>query len=90
VPRDPEVREYDPPRALYGGPDGLDVVRGIAVSAAALLRPGGTFVVEHSDAQGEPGGESGVPFVLREHGFLAVRDLPDLAGRDRVTVAVRA
>lgn len=91
VPRDPEVREYDPPRALYGGHDGLDVVRGIAVSAAALLRPGGLLVVEHSDAQGEPGGTGGVPFVLREQGsYVEVRDLPDLAGRDRVTTAVRA
>jgi release factor glutamine methyltransferase len=91
VPRDPEVRDYDPPRALYGGHDGLDVVRGIAVSAAALLRSGGVVVIEHSDQQGESGGASGVPAVLREHGaFTAVRDLPDLAGRDRVTVAVRA
>ncbi len=90
VPREPEVREYDPPRALYGGADGLDVVRGIAVSAAALLRPGGVLVVEHSDAQGEGGGEAGVPFVLREHGFLHVQDHVDLAGRDRVTTAVRA
>jgi release factor glutamine methyltransferase len=90
VPRDPEVRDYDPPRALYGGHDGLDVVRGIAVAAAALLRPGGTVVIEHSDQQGEQGGVSGVPHVLREHGaFAEVRDLPDLAGRDRVTVAVR-
>jgi release factor glutamine methyltransferase len=90
VPRDPEVRDYDPPRALYGGHDGLDVVRGIAVAAAALLRPGGALVIEHSDQQGESGASSGVPHVLREHGaFAAVRDLPDLAGRDRVTVAVR-
>ena len=91
VPREPEVRDYDPPRALYGGYDGLDVVRGIAVSAAALLRPGGLLVIEHSDAQGEPGGSAGVPFVLRENGsYLEVRDLPDLAGRDRVTTAIRA
>ncbi len=90
VPRDPEVREYDPPRALYGGHDGLDVVRGVVVTAAALLRTGGVVVIEHSDQQGESGGESGVPHVLREHGaFAAVRDLPDLAGRDRVCVAVR-
>jgi len=91
VPRDPEVRDYDPPRALYGGHDGLDVVRGIAVSAAALLRPGGLLVIEHSDEQGESGGEGGVPHVLREHGdYLDVVDHPDLAGRDRVTTAVRA
>jgi release factor glutamine methyltransferase len=91
VPRDPEVRDYDPPRALYGGHDGLDVVRGIANSAAALLRVGGLLVIEHSDEQGESGGEGGVPHVLREHGgYLDVVDHPDLAGRDRVTTAVRA
>jgi len=91
VPRDPEVAQYDPPRALYGGHDGLDVVRGIATSAAALLRPGGVLVVEHSDAQGEDGGESGVPAVLREHGsWVDVVDHPDLAGRARTTTAVRA
>ena len=91
VPRDPEVAQYDPPRALYGGHDGLDVVRGIAVAAAALLRPGGVLVVEHSDAQGETGGASGVPQVLREHGgYVEVVDHQDLAGRDRTTTAVRA
>ncbi len=91
VPRDPEVRDYDPPRALYGGFDGLDVVRGLAVAAAALLRPGGVLVLEHGDAQGESGGRVGVPSVLREHGgFLDVVDHVDLAGRDRVTTAVRA
>jgi release factor glutamine methyltransferase len=91
LPRDPEVREYDPPRALYGGPDGLDVVRALADAAAALLRPGGVLVLEHGDAQGESAGESGVPHVLREHGsFVDVTDLPDLAGRDRTTTARRA
>ncbi|MFN8170153.1 MAG: peptide chain release factor N(5)-glutamine methyltransferase [Candidatus Nanopelagicales bacterium] len=91
VPRDPEVRDYDPPRALYGGPDGLEVVRGLAVAAAALLRPGGVLVMEHGDAQGESAGELGVPHVLREHGaFVDVADVPDLGGRDRVTTARRS
>jgi len=91
VPREPEVAQYDPPRALYGGHDGLDVVRGIAVASAVLLRPGGVLVVEHSDLQGESGGGSGVPQVLRDHGgYLDVVDHQDLAGRDRTTTAVRA
>jgi release factor glutamine methyltransferase len=82
---------YDPPRALYGGPDGLDIVRGLAVAAAALLRPGGLLVVEHADTQGESGGEHGVPHVLRSTGcYDDVDDHPDLAGRDRTTTALRA
>lgn len=90
VPRDPEVAQHDPPRALFGGPDGLDVVRGLAVAAAALLRPGGVLVVEHGDEQGERAGAAGVPHVLREHGaFRDVDDHVDLGGRDRATTAVR-
>jgi release factor glutamine methyltransferase len=89
-PRDPEVREYDPAKALYGGPDGLDVVRAVAVSAAALLRAGGVLVMEHGEAQGESAGQLGVPAVLREAGYLDVLDRVDLAGRDRYTVASRA
>ena len=42
VPRDPEVRLFDPEPALYGGADGFDVVRVISRRAAELLRPGGT------------------------------------------------
>jgi methylase of polypeptide subunit release factors len=36
-----EVADHDPPLALWGGPDGLDVVRGLLVTAARLLRPAG-------------------------------------------------
>jgi release factor glutamine methyltransferase len=88
-PRDPEVREFDPPTALYGGPDGLDVIRAVAVSAGALLRPGGTLVMEHGDTQGESAGDLGVPAVLRAAGYCRVEDRIDLAGRDRYAVAVR-
>jgi release factor glutamine methyltransferase len=65
IPREPEVRDHDPDLALYGGPDGLQVVRPLADQAALLLRPGGLFLVEHADVQGEDAGESGVPAVLR-------------------------
>lgn len=91
VPQDPEVREHDPRLALYGGPDGLDVVRALAGTAAALLRPGGTLVVEHADVQGE--GEGGVPDILRTGPTAAawtdVADHRDLARRPRYTTAVR-
>jgi release factor glutamine methyltransferase len=95
VPREPEVRDHDPALALYGGPDGLDVVRLLARQAAQLLRPGGLLVVEHADVQGEAGGESGVPSVLRaqrDHAggsWTDVLDHLDLAGLPRFTTAVR-
>lgn len=65
IPREPEVRDHDPGLALYGGPDGLEVIRPLAHQAALLMRPGGLLLVEHADVQGEDGGESGVPAVLR-------------------------
>ncbi len=41
-----DVQRFEPRRALDGGPDGLDVVRGIVVAASAVLRPGGWLLVE--------------------------------------------
>lgn len=91
VPRDPEVANFDPPTALYGGSDGLEVVRCLTVTAARLLRAGGTLAVEHGDEQGEDHRTAGVPGVLRASGwFVDVHDVADLNGRPRVTVARRA
>jgi release factor glutamine methyltransferase len=50
----PEVCEFDPRRALDGGPDGLDYYRAIAASAPALLSPHGVLVVELGAGQAEP------------------------------------
>jgi release factor glutamine methyltransferase len=84
VPR--EVAEHDPPLALWGGPDGLDVVRGLLVTAVRLLRPGGALGIEHADQQG-----GSLPALVRAHGgFVDVEDHPDLAGRPRFTTARRA
>ncbi|WP_235003095.1 peptide chain release factor N(5)-glutamine methyltransferase [Blastococcus haudaquaticus] len=80
-----EVAEHDPPLALWGGPDGLDVVRGMLSVAARLLHPGGWLGIEHADQQG-----GAVPAVVRAHGgFTDVEDHPDLAGRPRFTTARR-
>ena len=84
VPR--EVADHDPPLALWGGPDGLDVVRGLLVTAARLLRPGGRLGIEHADAQG-----SALPALVRASGpWIQVTDHPDLAGRPRFTTARRS
>jgi len=90
VVRDPEVREHDPARALYGGPDGLRVIRGAVDSAAVLLRPGGQVVIEHSDDQGDKAGDDGVPGLLRNDSrWRDVTDHLDLARRPRFTTATR-
>jgi release factor glutamine methyltransferase len=42
----PEVRDFDPRRALDGGPDGLAAYRAIAADARRLLAPEGVLVLE--------------------------------------------
>ncbi|SEO91345.1 peptide chain release factor N(5)-glutamine methyltransferase [Trujillonella endophytica] len=81
-----EVADHDPPLALWGGPDGLDVVRGLLGTAARLLRTGGALGIEHADQQG-----TALPALVRAHGgWDDVADHPDLAGRPRFTTARRA
>ena len=97
VPRDPEVREHDPALALFGGPDGLHVIRGLVRQAAALLHPGGLLVIEHADVQGEDAGPHGVPGLLRAQRdpsdgrppWRDVHDHLDLTGLPRFTSALR-
>jgi release factor glutamine methyltransferase len=64
IPREPEVRDHEPAMALYGGDDGLDVVRALLRTAAVLIRPGGLLVIEHADVQGLAAGARGVPGVV--------------------------
>ena len=86
IPRDPEVRDHDPAIALFGGADGLDIVRRVVEQAAKLLRPGGLLLIEHGDEQGFPSDGLGVPGVVaRAPEFEATADHADLAGRPRVT-----
>ena len=85
IPRDPEVRLWDPPAALYGGPDGLDVVRVLSGVGRRLLRPGGMLVLEHGEWQGAP-----IRELLTADGWRAAATHPDMTLRDRATTAVRA
>lgn len=86
VPRDLEVREHDPQRALYGGgQDGLDLPRIVIERAAALLRPGGLLVMEHADVQGEA-----TRCLAAAHGgYEQIETARDLTGRDRFLIAHR-
>jgi release factor glutamine methyltransferase len=47
----PEVREYEPSVALFGGEDGLDGLRSVLEGAVARLAPGGCLVMEFGCGQ---------------------------------------
>ncbi|WP_159839212.1 peptide chain release factor N(5)-glutamine methyltransferase [Nocardia sp. CY41] len=82
---DPEVAEHDPSVALFGGPDGLAVIREMIPNITRLLRPGGATAIEHDDTNG-----SGVAALLTATGaFTDVVEHPDLAGKPRFVAATR-
>ncbi len=81
----PEVGEYDPATALWGGADGMAAVRVVEATARRLLRPGGLVAVEHGAQQG-----AAVYWVFAEEdGWQQTRNHLDLAGRDRFVTAAR-
>ncbi|WP_426515905.1 peptide chain release factor N(5)-glutamine methyltransferase [Diaminobutyricibacter sp. McL0618] len=84
IPRDPEVRLFDPEHALYGGADGLDIVRAVSQTALRLLRPGGTLVIEHGELQGAQ-----IRALLAADGWRASATHRDFTTRDRATTAIR-
>jgi len=78
----PEIVDWEPGVALFGGADGLEVIREIARGAAAWLRPGGLFAVEVGLGQAEA-----VASLVAEHGLVDARVRKDLAGRPRMVLA---
>ncbi len=86
TPVSPEVGAHDPHDAVFGGRDGLDVVRHVVGCAARLLKPGGAVAIEHDDTHG-----GSVPALLTARRVLdSVQDHTDLAGRPRFASARRA
>src|SRR6185503_953152 len=80
-----EVREHDPHAAVFGGTDGLDVIRPLVGRIGALLRPGGAFAVEHDETHAYV-----VPALFVADGrFVDVELHHDLARRPRFTTATR-
>ncbi len=84
IPIDPEVRNFDPELSLYGGEDGLDVIRDISGIAAALLRAGGLLVLEHADGQSDA-----IRELLLNDGWLSVSAFQDATMRYRTITAIR-
>lgn len=76
-PLPPDVRDYEPPAALYAGADGLDAYRAIIPELPRLLAPGGTAVLEIGWTQADP-----VLSLVRITGLVGVLKY-DLEGRAR-------
>ncbi|HEY7664411.1 MAG TPA: peptide chain release factor N(5)-glutamine methyltransferase [Xanthobacteraceae bacterium] len=76
-----EVREFDPRRALDGGPDGLAAYRAIAGDACRLLAPNGVLVVEVGWGQDGP-----VRSIFAAAGLAPVAEQHDLSGVVRAVV----
>jgi release factor glutamine methyltransferase len=78
----PEISDFEPPLALYAGPDGLAFYRRIGASIHDHLEPGGMLMVEVGAGQAEA-----VAALCREAGAINVELKRDLAGAARVVQA---
>lgn len=82
---DASVRDHEPHVALFSANDGLADVFSIAEQARGWLAPDGRVVLEIGHRQGVA-----VRAELERLGYASVDVKPDLAGRDRIAVAVSA
>lgn len=74
-----EVRDHEPAVALYGGHDGLSVLRRVIAAAPTWLAPGGLLACEIGAEQGEA--------VAELAAALHPRIVKDLSQRDRFLIA---
>lgn len=81
----PEVRDYDPQLALYGGSaDGTAIPQRVLDAGYQLLTSGGCMVMEHDASQGAALAE-----YAQHIGFTHVEVCQDYAGRDRFIQAIK-
>ncbi|GHS94249.1 hypothetical protein FACS1894139_12620 [Planctomycetales bacterium] len=79
----PEVKNYDPPLALFGGDDGLDAYRAIVARAGEFLAPDGCLLFEVGAGQAPA-----VSALIKQKFPAAALELtPDYAGIERVVTA---
>jgi release factor glutamine methyltransferase len=79
-----DVRDHEPARALFGGDDGLDIIRALVPAAAARLRPAGILLMEIGAGQLEA-----VDRILTASGLTPAEPIRDLQGIPRVVRAQR-
>lgn len=81
----PEVREWEPREALIAGPEGTEVIRRLVEGAPPHLRSGGLLALEIGAGQGVE-----VRRIVEDAGGYREPEIRrDLAGRERILLAVR-
>jgi release factor glutamine methyltransferase len=78
-----EIKDYEPPGALCGGKDGLELIRRLVASSPGVLAPGGSLLLEVGWQQAPA-----MQQMIRHQGhFRATGVYHDLAGIARVVWA---
>jgi len=80
-----EVRDYEPPSALFGGPTGVEIYEQLIKHAGDLLRPGGILVLE----LGYNSADAVRDMLHVERRWANISITNDLAGIPRVIAAER-
>ena len=82
---EPEVKNHQPFKALYGGEDGLFFYRIIAQEGYNRIKENGCIMFEVGYDEGDS-----VSDILNECGYVNVEIIKDLAGMDRVVKAYKS
>jgi release factor glutamine methyltransferase len=78
----PEVRNFEPETALFGGADGLEIIRRLVSDAPACLNPDGYLMFEFGDGQ-----EADVSELISASSRLRMVDIKcDLQGIERIAI----
>ena len=78
----PEVKDFEPTMALYGGEDGLDFYRSIAKNYTSALKKGGFLALEFDLGQGDD-----ICAILEAHGYTILERTRDYNDRERAVLA---
>ena len=82
----PDIRDYEPPGALDGGPDGLIFYRNMIPRVLEGLKPGGSLILEVGDGQAGAVAD----LIEGQTGFDKIAIHQDLSGTGRIVSARRA
>lgn len=82
LPADENVEKYEPHLALYGGSDGLEVIRALVAGAGGFLEPGGCLLMEIGCDQSEA-----VAGILANNHFKDIQIMQDLQSLPRIAKA---